>query len=275
MSTAALRKYKLPIINILFLIIVLLCFYKYYLVNGGKHSFSPPTLHHWFGTDVIGSDIFLKSVNALFVALITLIIILPAIYVGGLIIGIILAYFENAKLREFFLNLVHYWVTLPVLLIATFLLILICAGQVNVIGILIFMLIPSHSLYVYNQMEEAKKQDFVIAKRSYGFSKGYIFLHHLFPYIKKSFNTYTLSRMPEILMMDLAFNFLGLGVQPPNSSFGRMLFDGLSFMFSAWWMWVFPVILVILLFVVANWAVKSILKKGGALYGWKSKKTQG
>jgi ABC-type dipeptide/oligopeptide/nickel transport system permease subunit len=58
--------------------------------------------------------------------------------------------------------------------------------------------------------------------------------------------------MPEILMMDLAFNFLGLGVQQPNSSFGRMLFDGLSFMFAAWWMWVFVIILVSLLFILIN-----------------------
>ena len=62
-------------------------------------------------------------------------------------------------------------------------------------------------------------------------------------------------------MMDLAFNFWGLGVQPPHSSFGRMLFDGLSFMFSAWWMCVFAVILVILLFVLINSIVMSILKK--------------
>ena len=230
------------------LLIILSYSYKQIFVVSDIQNLLAPNLHHWFGTDIIGNDIFLKSISALFIALITLAIVLPAIYVGGLIIGCVLSYFDNEKLKEFFLNLVHYWVTLPVLLIAVFLLILVGAGQVNVIGILIFVLIPSQSLYVYNQMEEAKKQDFVIAKRSYGFSKAYIFSHHLFPFTKNSFNTYTLSRMPEILMMDLAFNFLGLGVQPPNSSFGRMLFDGLSFMFSAWWMWVFPVILVVLIF---------------------------
>ena len=257
------NKYRLKYlagVSVLLVIIVLL-----YTSNEGIREnvvFSPPTFDHWFGTDIIGNDVFFKSLNALFVALITIAIVLPAIYVGGLVIGYVLSYFDNENLREFFFNLVHYWVTLPVLLIAVFLLILVGAGQVNVIGILIFVLIPSQSLYVYNQMEEAKKQDFVIAKRSYGFSKAYIFLHHLFPFTKNSFNIYTLSRMPEILMMDLAFNFLGLGVQPPNSSFGRMLFDGLSFMFSAWWMWVFPVILVILIFVLVNLIIKRIYRIG-------------
>lgn len=243
------------------LLLIMILIYRYQVFTNNNVIFSPPTLHHWFGTDIIGNDIFLRSIDALFIALITLAIVLPAIYMGGLIIGCILSYFDNAKIREFFLNLVYYWVTLPVLLIAIFLLILVGAGQSNVIAILIFVLLPTQSLYVYSQMEEAKKEDFVIVKRSYGFSKGYILLYHLFPYIRNSYNIYTFSRMPEILMMDLAFNFLGLGVQPPHSSFGKMLFEGLSFMFSAWWMWVFPAILVILLFVGVNWVVRNMAEK--------------
>jgi peptide/nickel transport system permease protein len=213
---------------------------------------TPPSWQHWFGTDLIGKDIFLKSADALLIVALTVLVVLPVIYFGGLLIGTFLIYFDNEKIKQFFLNLIHYWVTLPILLIAFFLLILIGSGQGNVIGILIFVLLPSQALYVYNQLEEGQKQEFVIAKRSYGFSKGYTFLHHLYPYINKSFRTYTLSRMPEILMMDLAFNFLGLGAQPPHASFGRMLFDGLSFMFSAWWMWVFPVILIVVLFTTIN-----------------------
>ena len=87
---------------------------------------------------------------------------------------------------------------------------------------------------------------------SYGFSKSYIYIHHLFPNIVKGFTNYTLARIPEILMMNLALNFLGLGIQSPNSSFGRLLFDGLSFMFSAWWMWVFTVGEIIFLFLLIN-----------------------
>ena len=268
MFKAVLIKYNIPIITA-FLIIGLLILSRFYRYSLGDTYifFSPPTWQHWFGTDVIGNDIFLKSTSALFIAVITLIIVLPAIYIGGLLIGILFSYFDNPKLREFFLNLAHYWITLPILLIAIFLLILVGSGQGNIIGILIFVLLPSQALYVYNQMEEAKKQDFVIAKRSYGFSKGYIFLHHLFPYIRNSFNNYTLSRTPEILIMDLTFNFLGLGVQSPQSSFGRMLFDGLSFMFSAWWMWVFPVILVILLFLIINWYAARIISREKINYG--------
>ena len=262
MLRVPLTKYKLLVTVVVstLAVLVVVGFYLCYVVNTGGYIFSPPTLNNWFGTDVIGNDIFLSSMYALFVALASIAIVLPAIYIGGLVVGIALSYFDNPKIREFFLNLVHYWITLPILLIAVFVVVLVGAGQGNVIAILIFVLIPTQSLYVYNQMEEVKKRDFIIAERSYGFSKGFIFLHYLLPYIKTSFNIYTLSRMPEILMMDLALNFLRLGVQPPSASFGNMLLDGLSFMFSAWWMWIFPVILVVLLFVLITWVSNNILK---------------
>lgn len=216
-------------------------------------NLSPPSWNHWFGTDLTGADIFIKSINALAIEILTLLIVLPIIYYIGLFIGILLSYFSNDRIREFLLNLIHYWVTLPVLLIALFLLILAGAGQANAIIIMIFVLLPTQSLYVYNQLETVKKEDFVIAKMSYGFSKTYIFIHHLFPNIKKGFTNYTLARMPEIIMMNLALNFLGLGVQPPNSSFGRMLFDGLSFMFSAWWMWLPSVVSICLIIFLATY----------------------
>jgi len=61
-------------------------------------------------------------------------------------------------------------------------------------------------------------------------------------------------------MMNLALNFLGLGVQPPMSSFGRMLFDGLSFMFSAWWMWVFIILWIFILFSLIYFINNELLK---------------
>ncbi|TVL99481.1 MAG: hypothetical protein CV087_17690 [Candidatus Brocadia sp. WS118] len=244
--------FKRKIIFFLVFILLLGYVYKSFITSEKATHLSPPSLQYWFGTDLTGSDIFLKSMNALGIEILTISIVLPAIYFLGLFLGMILSYFSNDKIREFFLNLIHYWVTLPVLLIALFLLILIGAGQKNAIAVMIFILIPTQALYVYNQLETIKKNDFVIAKMSYGLSKSYIYIYHLFPNVQKGFTNYTLARMPEILMMNLALNFLGLGVQPPFSGFGRLLYDGLSFMFSAWWMWVFVIILITVLFTLVD-----------------------
>ena len=254
------RIQKRVIIYLLVFILILGYVYKSFIVNLEETKYlSEPSFRNWFGTDLTGADIFLKSMNALGIEIMTLLIILPIIYFSGLFIGMVLSYFSNDKVREFFLNLIHYWITLPVLLIALFLLILIGAGQTNAIAVMIFILIPTQALYVYNQLETVNKNDFVIAKMSYGLSKSYIYIYHLFPNVKKGCTNYTLARMPEILMMNLSLNFLGLGVQPPNASFGRLLFDGLSFMFSAWWMWVFPVTIIMVIFVSANFLLENVM----------------
>ncbi len=220
---------------------------------------SPPSLGHWFGTDAIGNDILTKCVNSLFLVLITIAIVYPAVYFGGLTLGAVLSYFENPKFKELLLNFIHYWATLPILLLALFLLILIGTGQQNVIIVLIFILLPSQSLYVYSQLEEAKKEDFVIAKKSCGFKPTIILLRHLLPYIRKPYGSYTLTRLPELLMIDLAFNFLGLGAQTPHSSFGQMLFGGLAFMFSAWWIWIPPLVIVTMLFTLMNSVINKMV----------------
>ena len=241
------------------LLIVIYFIYSFFVTDGIVSNLSAPSFRHWFGTDLAGGDVFIKSINALGLEVLTLLIVLPVIYFGGLAVGMILSYFSNDRIREFLLNLIRYWVTLPVLLIALFLLILLGSGQKNAIIVIIFLYIPTQALYVYNQLETLKKQEFIIAKLSYGFSKLYLYKNHLFPNIKKGFANYTYARMPEIIMMNLALNFLGLGAQPQVSSFGRMLFDGLSFMFSAWWMWLFIVIFLVILFLGMNNFIKKLL----------------
>ena len=225
---------------------------------GSAAGLSPPSQQHWFGTDLTGGDLFLTSLQALGVELCTLLTVLPAIYALGLLIGMSLSYFSTDKLREFLLNFIRYWVTLPVILIALFLLILIGSGQKNAMLVMIFVLVPTQALYVFNQLESAKKNEFFIAKLSYGFSRPYVYRYHLVPVISRGYKGYTLARMPEIIMMNLAFNFIGVGAQPPLCSFGRLLLDGLSLMFSAWWMWCFPSITLI-----AIYAIMLAYKPGG------------
>ncbi|MBN1317071.1 MAG: hypothetical protein JXA42_16435, partial [Anaerolineales bacterium] len=130
-----------------------------------------------------------------------------------------------------------------ILLIAIFVMILLGSGQMKLAVVLTVALTPTQALYVYARLTEAQKQPFAMVKRAYGLSRTQVFMSDLLPYVRPSLRSYTLSRLPEILVMDLAFNYLGLGVQPPHASLGRMLFAGLPFMFAGWWMWAGPLVL--------------------------------
>ncbi|NQU80164.1 MAG: ABC transporter permease subunit [Bacteroidetes bacterium] len=241
------KRYILTIVGFILVILV-----AYACFNSSSYSntipLTSPNINHWFGTDINGKDMFLRSMIALGYELLILSSVLLIIWVSGLIIGGLTSFFKLKLLRIFFLNLIHYIATLPILLVALFLLIIIGAGLINSIVILILAIIPTHSLYVYNQFESAKNESFIVANKGYGLSDFAIYKSHLFPFIVKRYNSYTLSRIPEIIMLNIALNFLGLGIKEPNPSLGRLLFDGISFMFSEWHLWVFPVLSIVVLF---------------------------
>ncbi len=203
-------------------------------------SLTAPDMDHLFGTDLAGRDVLTQILRATGIAAVTVGGVACTVHVGGFAVGFLLAYLRGRVFRDLLVTLIHYWLTLPVLLIAVFVMILLGSGQLKLAIILALILIPSQALYVHSQLSDARKLDFVLVKRSLGFSRLRVVRRDVFPYVEPSVRDYTLSRLPEILVMDLAYNFLGLGVQPPDASLGRMLFDGLPFMFSAWWIWVGP-----------------------------------
>lgn len=211
-----------------------------------------PSRNHWCGTGLFGEDIFVETTIATGIEVLLLLVVSAIVWVSGIIFGVLISFPSNSFVRELMLSVIHVFATLPILLLALFMLILLGGGFVNSILILIIAILPSQILYAYNQFEQAKKEDFYLAKQSYGLSRLYIYKHHLFPCVIKKYNNYTLSRLPEITMMGLALDFLGLGIKAPTPSLGRMLFDGMSFMFSAWWLWFFPVISIIIIFSILS-----------------------
>lgn len=247
-------KKQLPILSVLFVIIFLIvgriCLCSSFSIE--TEPLSPPGWYHWFGTDISSNDVFIRSIEALGYELLNLLIVFSIIWFSGILLGSMVSWISWKPIKEFFLNFIHYVATLPLLLIALFLLILFGAGFINATIILSIAIIPTQTLFVYNQVESAQHEDFVVAKKSYGLSNFAIYRFHFIPFIAKKYNNYTLSRIPEIIMMNLALSFLGLGLKEPYPSLGRMLFDGLAFMFSAWWLWVFPVIIIISIFYITK-----------------------
>ena len=94
-----LKIFKNKIALLLSALLGLTFIYKRYVVKEETLYLTPPTLTHWFGTDVIGHDIFLKSMDALAIEIITLIIVLSTMYILGLVIGMILSYYSGDKIR--------------------------------------------------------------------------------------------------------------------------------------------------------------------------------
>ena len=93
---------------------------------------------------------------------------------------------------------------------------------------------------VRGQIMSLKRMEFIEAARSLGLGKRRIIFRHMIPYILGPIIVYTTLTIPAVMLLEAFLSFLGLGVQPPLSSWGVLIKDGAEKMEEFWWLLVFP-----------------------------------
>ncbi|NDB76307.1 MAG: ABC transporter permease subunit [Verrucomicrobia bacterium] len=93
---------------------------------------------------------------------------------------------------------------------------------------------------VRGQVSSLKRMEFVEAAHALGLRKRRIILRHMIPNVLGPVIVYTTLTVPAVMLLEAFLSFLGLGVQPPMSSWGSMIKDGADRMEEYWWMLVFP-----------------------------------
>jgi peptide/nickel transport system permease protein len=98
-----------------------------------------------------------------------------------------------------------------------------------------------------NQTRTLKRGEFVTAARCLGFSQPRILLLHILPNAVLPAAILAISDMALMLVLGVSLNYLGLGVQPPATEWGRMISEGQPFLAQAWWVCFFPGAAIVLL----------------------------
>jgi oligopeptide transport system permease protein len=93
---------------------------------------------------------------------------------------------------------------------------------------------------VRGQIMSIKKMEYIEAARSIGLSRRRIIFRHMVPNVLGPVLVYTSLTIPSVMMLEAFISFLGLGVQPPLSSWGVLIKDGAEKMEEFWWLLVFP-----------------------------------
>ncbi len=110
-------------------------------------------------------------------------------------------------------------------------------GIVIILGIFSWMEV---SRLVRGQVLTLKERDFVLNAKSIGASDFYIIFQHILPHLKGILLVDSTLRIAGLILAESALSFLGLGVQPPNPSWGNIIADGKDLLFEAWWISFFP-----------------------------------
>jgi len=200
---------------------------------------SPPSATHWLGTDTLGRDLL---VRLLYGGRISLGVGLCATFVAltiGVVYGAVAGY-AGGKTDAVMMRLVDIIYALPFTIFV--ILLMVFFGR-NIV--LLFVAIGAvewltMARIVRGQMMSLKKMEFIEAARSLGLSNTRIIFRHLLPNAMGPIIVYTTLTIPAVMLLEAFLSFLGLGVQPPMSSWGTLIKDGAEKMEEFPWLLIFP-----------------------------------
>ncbi|MGF7046141.1 oligopeptide transport system permease protein [Paenibacillus sp. DS2015] len=222
-----------------------------YYSNDYMNTNQSPSSLHWFGTDDLGRDMFVRTWMG---ARISLLVGLAAALIDlfiGVIYGAIMGFFGGRvdeimnKFSEILYSIPYMLVTILLLVvlepsIGTIILALTITGWINM------------SWIVRGEIIQLKNREFVLASRSMGAGSGRLLFKHLLPNaMGPIIVTLTLS-VPSAIFAEAFLSFLGLGVQAPVASLGSMINDALTGWMYFPWRMMFPVILISLTMLCFN-----------------------
>ncbi|HEY0855924.1 MAG TPA: ABC transporter permease [Albitalea sp.] len=191
-----------------------------------------PSATHWLGTDSLGRDIasqlIVGSQNSIAVGLIAVGI--------GMGVGVSLGLLASARrgwVEEFVMRLADFTFAFPALVTAIMLTAIYGGGLVNsIIAIGIFN-IPVFARITRAAANGIWTRDYVTASRACGKGAWHITIVHVLPNIASALIVQATIQFANAILAEAALSFLGLGTQPPQPSWGRMLNEAQSMMFQA------------------------------------------
>ena len=216
--------------------------------------------HDWtyfLGADTLGRSIIARLLvgaqNTLGIAFAA---VLVATLVGGTL-GLIAGYTQRWY-GAAILRLADIIMSFPSLLLALIVLYLLGPSVTNLIFVLAFTRIPIYLRTTRAEVMELRQRMFVQAAKSMGAGHIRIVLRHIAPLTIPTLVTIASIDFAAVILAESALSFLGLGIQPPEFTWGAMVATGRGYLQAAWWISFWPGLLIMLttlsLNIVASWA---------------------
>lgn len=165
----------------------------------------------------------------------------------GLVSGYFGSWLDHALMR--IADILH---TIPSLLLALVVLYVLQPSVVNLIVVLAITRVPLYLRTSRAQALELRERVFVEASHAMGASSPRIILRDIAPLVTPTIRTLAMLEIGTVILAAASLSFLGIGLQRPDVDWGMMVADGRTYLRSAWWVTVFPGIMVVLTALAAN-----------------------
>jgi peptide/nickel transport system permease protein len=221
------------------------------------NAFSPPSWNHWFGTDELGRDLFSRM---LYGGRVTLGVAFGATALS-MVLGIAWGFAAALGLPLFdeaLMRIADVAMAIPQILFGLVFIAAFGTSLVNLIVIVGILLSPTSARLIRSVVLAEREADYVRAAVAFGATRRSIAAKEIFPNTISHLSVLAAINMANALLLEAAFSFVGLGVQPPRASWGTILQQGYSNIYYAFYYAAFPAAAIVLVLLLLNVLARSL-----------------
>lgn len=216
-----------------------------YNAMDSARRFKPPGKECIMGADNFGRDVFFRVMAGAKFTLLTALVTVAGSAALGSALGMVSG-FAGGWLDEILMRLMDTLSAIPGILLALVVVSLSDNSLGSLIIALIILFIPGFTRIMRNGTLRYKHKDFILAARVAGISSPRIIFVHIFPNLAPSLVSASVLGLSNAILAESTMSYLGIGIQPPVPSWGRMLSESQVFLFNAPWCAIAPGIMIML-----------------------------
>jgi peptide/nickel transport system permease protein len=241
-----LRRHRLAMIGgIIIATLVFLAIFGPYLTPYDPNAmdftarFSPPSLVHPLGTDDFGRDTLSRILHGARVSLKVGIIAVSLAATVGTALGLVAGYAGRIT-DEIIMRAIDILFAFPAILLAIAIMAALGRGVGNAMIAIGIVYTPIFARITRGSVLTVREEDYIEAARALGAKDIHIMLRHILPNAIQPVIVETTLSLSFAILAEAALSFFGLGTQPPDPSWGRMLSEGRGYLHQSSWMSIFP-----------------------------------
>jgi peptide/nickel transport system permease protein len=211
---------------------------------------SPPTLKNLFGTDQLGRDILSQTIHGARLSLWIVTLAISIAFAAGSVLGLVAGYLGGLA-DAVIMRIADAMLAIPGIILALAIVAWLGPNLTNTMLAIAMVNISGFARLVRGEVLGVRSQPFIQAARLQGFSNLRIISRHIWPNITGNVVVFASLTASQALITEAGLSFLGLGVQPPNPSWGRMVATGIDY-YQHWWMSFFPGAAIFLVVIALN-----------------------